>query len=249
MTQPVNYDLVASTYDRRYERHQYEGVKAVLHRFIDAPGLDVAEVACGTGHWVAGLRDRVGMAAALDFSFAMLERARTAAPFAHIVRGRAEQLPWTTTSFDRVFCINALHHFEDPDAFIAEARRVLRPAGAVLIAGLDPHTQLDSWWVYDYFPSAFEIDRARFRSAQMIRERLQATGFVDPRTELAHRFQAAIAFEDAIPRGLLDRRSTSQLMLVSDAEYEAGMERLRQEQPILRSDVRLYATVASAAPR
>jgi ubiquinone/menaquinone biosynthesis C-methylase UbiE len=244
MTQPVDYDVVAPSYDKRYERNRYDGVRAVLRRFVGEPGsADAAEVGCGTGHWLADLHGRVRRAAGLDLSAEMLQRARTAAPSARIVRGRAENLPWAAESFDRLFSINAMHHFSDADAFMVEARRVLRPNGAVLIIGLDPHARLDTWWIYDYFPAALKADRARYLSTATIRERLEAAGFVETATELAQHMPATIPFALAMERGLADRRSTSQLMVISDVDYEEGLQRLRAEQPILHADLRLHATV------
>jgi hypothetical protein len=32
-------------------------------------------------------------------------------------------------------------------------------------------------------------------------------------------------------------------MVIGDAEYEAGLERMKREQPVLRADLRLFATV------
>jgi hypothetical protein len=32
-------------------------------------------------------------------------------------------------------------------------------------------------------------------------------------------------------------------MVISDAEYEQGLERLKREQPVLRADLRLFATI------
>jgi ubiquinone/menaquinone biosynthesis C-methylase UbiE len=248
MTNPVNYDAVAPAYDRRYERNRFDGVTAILQRFIGEPArVDAAEVGCGTGHWLAGIQGRVRTAAGLDLSAGMLQRARTAAPSARVVRGRAESLPWASARFDRLFCINALHHFENADAFMSEAHRVLRPGGAIMIVGLDPHTGLDRWWIYDCFPSALTADRARYLSSGSIRARLEAAGFADAVTEVAQHIPAALPFDRAVERGVVDRRATSQLMVISDAEYEAGMRRLTAERPILHADLRLYATVARCA--
>ena len=254
MTNPVNYDAVAPAYDRRYERNRYDGVTAVLRRFIEhaddaaragePAGADAAEVGCGTGHWLAEIRDRVRTAAGLDLSAEMLHRARTAAPLARVVRGRAESLPWVSARFDRLFCINALHHFADADAFMSEAYRVLRPGGAIMTVGLDPHTGLDRWWIYDYFPSTLGADLARYLPGESIRARLEAAGFVDAVTEVAQHMPAAIPFELAVERGVVDRRATSQLMVISDEEYEEGLRRLTADRPILHADLRLYATVA-----
>ena len=144
-------------------------------------------------------------------------------------------------SFDRLFCINALHHFADADAFMSEAHRVLRPGGAIMTVGLDPHTRLDRWWIYDYFPSALNADRARYLPSESIRARLEAAGFVDAVTEVAQHMPAAIPFELAVERGVVDRRATSQLMVISDAEYEDGLRRLTAERPILHADLRLYS--------
>ncbi len=81
------------------------------------------------------------------------------APDAALAHGRAEHLPWRDAAFHRVVCINALHHFGDPLAFLQEARRVLHPGGAVMTIGLDPHTGLDQWCIYDYFEGTLAIDK------------------------------------------------------------------------------------------
>jgi ubiquinone/menaquinone biosynthesis C-methylase UbiE len=243
MTKRVDYDAIADGYDARYEHFRFDAIEGVLHRFVEGAGGSVAEVGCGTGHWLAGLRGRVRTVAGVDASMAMLQRARRAAPFALVVHGRAEHLPWRAECFDRVFCINAMHHFTDADAFLREARRVLRPGGAILIVGRDPSTGLDAWWIHDYFPGTLEADRARYRSTAAIRRQLDAAGFSSLETGVAQWIQSALPFAEGMARGVMRRESTSQLMVIGEAEYEEGLRRLEAEQPVLRTDLRLYATI------
>jgi ubiquinone/menaquinone biosynthesis C-methylase UbiE len=61
--------------------------------------------------------------------------------------------------------VNAIHHFERLDLFIAEARRLLRPGGTLAVIGMDPHHGRDHWCVYDYFPEAKVTDLARYPSS------------------------------------------------------------------------------------
>ena len=240
----VDYDDVASTYNRRYERNRYDGTRAALYEFLgDAANADVAEVGCGTGHWLADVADSVRTIIGIDASWEMLRCAATDACSALLIHARAEQLPLATASVDRVFCVNALHHFSDLATFANEARRVLRSGGSLMSVGLDPHTALDQWWIYDYFPGALAADRARYLPAQTIRDTFEGAGFADVHTNLAQHIPAAVSFQLAVERGHIDRRSTSQLLVISDAEYEGGLERMRQEQPMLRADLRLFATI------
>ena len=96
--QAVNYDLVATAYDRRYERNRYDGVRAVLRQFVDgAHAAAVAEVGCGTGHWLAdlsdgGFRPLIG----LDLSSGMLRQAQASVPTVRLVRGTAANCPGQT---------------------------------------------------------------------------------------------------------------------------------------------------------
>src|SRR5688572_11407929 len=111
---PVNYDQIAQTYDRRYERNDYADVERALQEFVgNQPELCVLEVGCGTGHWLQALQMSGSYVTGLDFSAKMLARAQKRLPEIDLIRGRANYLPWSTASFDRVFCINAIHHFPD----------------------------------------------------------------------------------------------------------------------------------------
>ena len=140
----VNYDSIAATYDRRYLENDYSGVERALMAFVgpNATGR-VLEVGCGTGHWLRLLGESGMRVAGVDASGNMLSYARARALGAALAHGRAEHLPLRSQTFERVFCINAFHHFEDKVGFLSEAHRVLVPGGQVMTVGLDPHTATD----------------------------------------------------------------------------------------------------------
>jgi ubiquinone/menaquinone biosynthesis C-methylase UbiE len=241
----VDYDEIAESYDKRYDRNRYGEVRDALIRFVGDAG-NVVEVGCGTGHWLAELRGGTRRVVGIDASWQMLAAAARSAPDALLIRGTASALPIERESAERVFCINAFHHFPDKPAFVAEARRVLGKRGAIMIVGLDPHTGIDQWWVYDYFPSALPIDLVRYASTKAIRSMLEKAGFTSIETTVAQHFPAAIPFDKALERGYLDRTATSQLLVVPDDEYRAGMETLSAERPMIRADLRVYSTVGHA---
>ena len=152
----VDYDSIAANYDRRYAINDYSGVEEALAAFVrpDLAGR-VLEVGCGTGHWLRRLAERGIRVAGVDASSNMLDYARDQAPGAALAHATAEHLPWASAAFERVFCINALHHFEDKRRFLAEARRVLRPGGQLMTIGLDPHTGVDRWYIYEVLRAGF----------------------------------------------------------------------------------------------
>lgn len=241
----VDYDTVAPVYDQRYTQQRYEGIRACLVRFIEHAHGPIIEVGCGTGQWLAALSSsRATLVAGIDMSHGMLAEAAARAPRAGLVRGTALQLPFSSGSCDRLFCINALHHFPDHRAFLREALRVLRPNGGLLSIGLDPHIAADAWWIYEYFPSARTADAARFPSTADVRSQLVAAGFSAVQTIVAEHIQGEASCEVAQAQGLLDRRSTSQLMVISDDEYAAGLRHIEAERPTLRASLHLYATTA-----
>jgi ubiquinone/menaquinone biosynthesis C-methylase UbiE len=136
MARTVDYDHIAKTYDRRYRENDYSGIEAALMAFVgEHSDQHILEVGCGTGHWLQSLDGAGIRLAGADASARMLAHARVQAPRAALVQGAAERLPWKSESFDRVFCINALHHFQDKIAFLTEAMRVLRPGGQLMTVG------------------------------------------------------------------------------------------------------------------
>jgi ubiquinone/menaquinone biosynthesis C-methylase UbiE len=262
----VNYDEVAPAYDQRYVNHEFPGTEATLRRFV-AGAERVLEVGCGTGHWLAQMHAWGCKVSGLDPSAQMLARAATRAAHgtapalrggasfeAQLVRGRAEALPWRDASFDRVVCVNALHHVEGKPSFMAEARRVLRPGGRFLSIGLDPSAGLEPWSIYEYFETTLELDRQRYPAAAQLRSWLADAGFVDCVTEVAERIVFDRSARECLDRNLLAKESTSQLSLLSDEQYQRGIDRIRRdlvaaetagESLHLTADLRLYATTAN----
>lgn len=100
--------------------------------------MDVLDIATGGGHVANALAPRVRHVTAYDLTREMLEAAER---FIHgnghanvsYVTGDAEQLPFEDASFDLVTCRIAAHHFTDIPAFAAEALRVVKPGGKLLL--------------------------------------------------------------------------------------------------------------------
>ena len=255
MTRRVDYDELAATFDRRYDENDYSGVEGALNGFVAGHVMRALEVGCGTGYWLQLLASRRIVVAGLDPSSGMLAVAKGRVPAAAVVQGTAESLPWVSGSFERVFCINALHHFPDKQGFVREAMRVLRAGGQLMTIGLDPHAGVDRWYIYEYFDHVLEIDRRRYPSTLQIRAWMGEAGFVDCVTREVQHIPARLDARLAEKQGRLDRNANSQLRILTDDEYRRGLARVhaaidaaeaRGASLTLTADLRLYATLGSA---
>jgi ubiquinone/menaquinone biosynthesis C-methylase UbiE len=102
------------------------------------PGDLVVDVGCGPGQFTVQFAEAVaptGLAVGVDFSVAMLERARTANahPRAAYLRGDAHHLPFPDGSVDAINCYAALYLIPDPWRVVEEMIRVLKPGGRIAI--------------------------------------------------------------------------------------------------------------------
>jgi ArsR family transcriptional regulator len=102
----------------------------------------VGDLGCGTGQVAATLALHVQKLIAVDASAEMLSAARERLR-AHenviIRQGVLERLPIEDESLDAAVFLLVLHHLPDPTAALAEAARVLRPQGKLLITDMYPH--------------------------------------------------------------------------------------------------------------
>ncbi len=224
----VDYDRIASCYNQRFVLgDEMSTAASALHTLLERLDAQrILEVGCGTGHWLAGLQSFGGHLHGLDLSAGMLAQAQERRMLLNLALGRARRLPYADASFGLVYCVNAIHHFEEPRAFVSEARRLIRPGGALAIVGMDPRVCHANWYIYDYFDGMLETDLARFPAWATVRGWMAAVGFrqivqqpLDPIVD--PKIGRAVLLDP-----FLQKDSCSQLALLSDEAYAAGLRRI-----------------------
>jgi ArsR family transcriptional regulator len=115
------------------------------------PPLEVADIACGEGYLSVESAQWARRVVGIDRSADVLKRARALAARRGVrnitwKRGDMEKVPLADASMDVALLSQALHHAVHPARAVAEAARVVRPGGRVLVLDLRRH---DQEWVRD----------------------------------------------------------------------------------------------------
>jgi ubiquinone/menaquinone biosynthesis C-methylase UbiE len=126
-------------------RINLEGIDWTIQQLKIQSGDHVLEIGFGPGHGVqrAARIASQGLVAGVDFSDTMLQQAtrRNAAAIAagrvELQLGDASKLPYPDNSFHKVFGTNVVYFWEDPLATLQEIRRVMKPAGRLVLYVID----------------------------------------------------------------------------------------------------------------
>jgi SAM-dependent methyltransferase len=169
MPKDAPFEQHSGRYEAWFDAHgeTYVSELLALRIFVPLTGLGL-EIGVGSGRFAAALGIQVG----LDPSPAMLALAR--ARGIEVVRGMAEELPFADDNFDHALVVTTLCFVDSPAAMLAEARRVLKPAGTLVIGFIDRNSALGQAYDARRAESVFYRDARLFSAGQVERLLLEA---------------------------------------------------------------------------
>ena len=194
------FDRIAPVYDAM-NRTMTAGLdrrwRRVTAESVVQPGDAVLDACCGTGDLAIACARSGGKVTGIDFSEAMLERARRKAPELEWVAGDLLALPFGDASFEAATVGFGVRNVEDLSRALGELRRVLRPGGRLGILEITrPRGPLAPFYrvwfdavvpllgkllpggsAYSYLPASVR----RFPGPEELKDMLAAAGFRDVR--------------------------------------------------------------------
>ena len=129
-TQPRygHFNWIAPLYDRVFTWLDHN---ALFDHLQVGPGHVVLDIGGGTGRVAETLAETGARVIVVDPAPGMLAHARH--KNLEAARAVAERLPFAANSIDRIYIVDAFHHFADQPAAARELVRVLRPGGRLVI--------------------------------------------------------------------------------------------------------------------
>ncbi|MGH6980164.1 MAG: class I SAM-dependent methyltransferase [Stellaceae bacterium] len=158
---------------------------ALLASVGSVAGLAIADIGCGEGALDRALAAKGAIVTGYDPFMAPTERVSAGAGSWRIERAPADALPAADGSFDLVLFVFSLHHVPGDrlDGALAEARRVLRPAGRLYVAepvAQGPHQRIVELF-HDETPVRAAATAALARHAAPNFGRHDALSYIDVR--------------------------------------------------------------------
>ena len=191
------FDEFAETYDAWFleNRTILESEVLLLRRFLHNPG-DTVSVGCGTGLFEMILREQHGIEVRHGVEPSDDMRAVAAKRGLLVQSGTAEALPYLNGNFDTALLNGIPGYVTDLERAFAEAYRVLRPGGSIVVADVPAESSFgllyqfaatkDSWEDPDLRGLAPELPyplelaaAARWRTTEEKARLLERVGFTD----------------------------------------------------------------------
>ena len=170
-----------SAADFHADRYSEDNLSFWVPLLVEVGGVGaehrVLDVGCGTGGFTAAIAERSGAEViGCDRSPALLEHARKTSAAAEWVEVSAERLPFADESFDRVLMSLLLHQVDEPAQAVAEAFRVLRRPGALVVRTVLPEDAAERV-PFRFFPTLARMQAEQMPPLGELTAWMRAAGF------------------------------------------------------------------------
>ena len=227
-SQRVNYDLIAHLYDEPSRDH---GLDAHLVKFLNERGsrsgdrVKILDTGCGTGKQLAANRQEFPglFMVGLDLFHGMLQQAFQRDQTVIWVQGDNAHPPFRNNTYDYITSQYSYSHVNEKRRMISAIYRLLKTGGRFVITHIDPWSMKD-WILYQYFPTARERDFRDFLPIEELVSLLRGAGFINIGVD--HQYQSEMVNLDEFLAYASRRYHTSQLMVISDRDYQSGIIRI-----------------------
>jgi ArsR family transcriptional regulator len=191
------FDELAGKFGRNYvPGRSWRGLAETLLTLM--PPMVIADLGAGEGTFSQLLARRSKKVIAVDNSEKMVEYGRELAR-KHGVKnleyrkGDLEEVPIKDAAVDLAFFSQALHHAQHPERAVAEAWRILKPGGRIVVLDLLRHGYEEARELYaDLWLGFTEVEVTRF---------LRQAGFKNIETSIVHSEEDAPHFETLLAVG------------------------------------------------
>jgi len=168
------FETRTEQYEAWFEANEptYRSELRALERYVSADDRSL-EIGVGSGRFAAPL----GIDEGVDPAISMLRRARERG--ISVTRGVAERLPYRSDAFEVTLIVTTICFVDDIDTTLREARRVLEPAGRLVLGYIDRESVFGQHYLDITDQNPFYRD-ADFVSTDELLDRLAELGYESP---------------------------------------------------------------------
>jgi ubiquinone/menaquinone biosynthesis C-methylase UbiE len=229
--QRVNYDTIAHLYDEPLRNHELDNnLVAYLeqHPLSDYARVYILDMGCGTGKQLTANRLRFPeiQMVGLDLFAGMLNQAKRRCQTVSWVQSDSAAPPFQANSFDYITNQFSYPHVQHKERMLGAIYHLLKPKGRFVMTNIDPWS-MTGWIIYQYFPAAEFRDYQDFLTRDRFIELMREAGFRHISIKQTEQIREE-NLQDFLNYGS-QRYRTSQLMSISDAEYDEGMRRIKAD--------------------
>lgn len=210
------FDLRAATFDRSVHWITDTNlVAAHVKACGDTSGYGL-EMCCGTGAVSRAMKAAGWEMVGVDISPGMVEQARR---YITAEIGDVANLSYPDHAFDAVILRQAYFLLNNGPLVLAEARRLLKPNGRLVISLTVPFSEIDAPWL-EHVHTVKQAQMIRFFTADALERELRDNGFdVLTRTELTVRESVTKWMDNAPELSEITRKKVCNLVLNGPPEY------------------------------
>jgi ubiquinone/menaquinone biosynthesis C-methylase UbiE len=209
---------------------------------VDPVSADVVDIGCGGGTYTRAWHDAgAATVTGVDFSGPILEAAREShgdLPGVDFRSGEATATGLADASADIVFERALIHHVPDLFAVAAEAARLLRPGGVLLIQDRTPEDVAQPGspthprgWLFDVFPRLLAVENGRRPTNPAVSDALTSAAVGELSMTSLWETRRRYADREDYLAEIAARTGRSILHELSDAELRHLADELRRRLP------------------